>query len=351
MNVEIAAALYSWFVRAGAYVLVDGQYGSTGKGNVAAALAECFWKRVDVVVSNAGPNSGHTSYFKDMKIVLKQLPTFAVTARLLGNEKIGVFLSAGAVIDHDLLMKEIHDYRIHNVSVHPCAAVITEAEKRADQANVVNIASTGQGVGPALIRKIKRGPYGVYAPSAVSSLPFSSRIWLNDSVAFFEIPQGFSLGINSGFYPHVTSRECSVSQALSDAGIHPRFHRKTIMTVRTFPIRVGNTENSSGPGYPDQHELNWAQLGQPEEMTTVTGRVRRVFTWSDLQFKDALFALQPDAIVLTFCDYLRSDQEVDEFVRERIIKPYIQLLMRRPDAVIVSFGPRSENMRVWRQNG
>src|SRR5262245_64787370 len=100
---------------------------------------------------------------------------------------------------------------------------------------------------------------------------------------------------------------------MADAGMPPSFHRKTIMVVRTFPIRVGNTENTSGPVYNDQDEMTWAAIGVEPEMTTVTGRIRRVFTWSAEQFKNSLEVLNPDAIVLTFCDYL-DGKEVDKFV-------------------------------------
>src|SRR5690554_3156172 len=85
---------YGWFSVPGAYVSVDGQFGSTGKGVINGLLAELFPTRVDVVVSNAGPNSGHTAYLEGEKIVLKQLPTFGVVARRVAprlGESEGVF--------------------------------------------------------------------------------------------------------------------------------------------------------------------------------------------------------------------------------------------------------------------
>jgi len=55
-----------------------------------------------------------------------------------------------------------------------------------------------------------------------------------------EVSQGFSLGINSEFYPKVTSRECTVMQGLADARIAPSKLAKTYMAIRTYPIRVGD---------------------------------------------------------------------------------------------------------------
>jgi len=123
--------------------------------------------------------------------------------------------------------------------------------------------------------------------------------------ALVEIPQGYGLSLNGRFYPHCTSRDCSVMQGLSDAGIHPHLLGKTLLVLRTFPIRVGNIgEHSSGGCYSDQHETTWADLGLTPEITTVTKRVRRVFTWSQSQVSEAMSANRPDAIFLSHADYV-----------------------------------------------
>jgi adenylosuccinate synthase len=210
--------------------------------------------------------------------------------------------------------------------------------------NVRNIAGTGQGVGPALEHKLWRTPRAIYSNAPVRVIP---PYVYNNKVCFLEIPQGFSLGINSGFYPHVTSRECSVAQALADAGMPPSFHRKTIMAVRTYPIRVGDTENSSGPCYEDQEEISWESLGQKPEMTTVTGRIRRVFTWSIRQFRDALAANDPSVIFLNFVNYLQPNA-VDEFVISNVLRPYRSQLGHDPECILLGFSPRSEDIKLWR---
>lgn len=342
MNLEIRHALDRWFEEPGAYVLVDGQYGSTGKGLIAGALAECFWQRVDFVVSNAGPNSGHTSYYKNARIVLKQLPTFSVVARYssLMQDRIVTMLSAGAVINRTVLRRELLAHNILRLDVHPAAAIIEEESVDLDQINVYNIASTGQGVGPALERKLRRVPEAIYA------IQQPMEHYTRRGIYFLEIPQGHSLGINSGFYPHVTARECSASQALSDAGMPPSFHRKTIMSVRTFPVRVGNTENSSGPHYEDQEETSWEALGVEPELTTVTGRVRRIFTWSHEQYRQALLVNDPSVVFLNFVNYL-NEHDVDNFVIDNVLRPYQNVFGRNPEAILLGFGPRSSDIFVW----
>lgn len=344
MYEEIKMALSDWFKRPGAYVLVDGQYGSTGKGLVAGLLAECFKDDVICVISNQGPNSGHTSYYGDEKIVLKQLPTFSVIAHKIGGYTPATYFSAGAVIDGDILEKEKEKHKITGVIIDPNAAIVLPCDKEADKTTVDNIASTGQGVGPALIRKIMRVPDGTWGH--INFKPYIMER-LSAVCFFMEIPQGFSLGINSGFYPHTTARECSVSQALADAHLPPSLHRKTIMVCRTYPIRVGNTQGSSGPCYPDQIEISFGMLGKEPELTTVTGRVRRIFTWSDLQYADSLFTLDPNVVVLTFCDYL-NPAALQGFVKEKVYDPYLRILRRKPEAILLSFGPRSTDIEVWR---
>jgi adenylosuccinate synthase len=169
---------------------------------------------------------------------------------------------------------------------------------------------------------------------------------LHRHVNFFEVSQGFSLGINSGFYPHVTGRECTVAQALADASVSPAMFQQSILSLRTYPIRVGNTENSSGPCYLDQREIGWDELGVTPETTTVTGRIRRIFTWSDTQFRDAVVVNTPSVIFLNFCNYLRTEN-VDPFVRQNIVQPYFDMLGYAPKAVLLGFGPRTEDIRLW----
>jgi adenylosuccinate synthase len=127
--------------------------------------------------------------------------------------------------------------------------------------------------------------------------------------------QGYSLGINSGFYPYTTSRECTPAQIMVDAGVPMRWLTKIVGTMRTYPIRVANRFNKdgemigwSGPCYSDQKEITFNDLGQPVELTTVTQLPRRIFTFSRKQTEDALRAVQPDEVFLNFVNYCRDEQ-------------------------------------------
>lgn len=345
-----------WFSEDGVYVVFDGQYGSTGKGLLSSTLAAAMAHRIELVTTSAGPNSGHTFYHKGKKIVSQQLPSSTLKLAALGVRHV-CYLNAGALIRAEILLRELdllHELSkwkdLVTVLVHPHAAVIHD-DAIGDQAS--HIASTGKGVGPALQAKISRRAENVCASlqdskDAIPGAYLTRHPHPSRKRALLEIAQGWSLGINSGFYPYVTARECSVSQGLSDLGVAPSACRKSIVALRAFPIRVGNTADGwSGPCYADQKETTWDEIGVEPEITTVTKRVRRVFTWSWLQFTDMLEANEPDALFLNFCNYLKSDEEVMLFAYQCAEK-YARVLGKRPDFMLLGFGPHDEDVRLVR---
>jgi adenylosuccinate synthase len=88
--------------------------------------------------------------------------------------------------------------------------------------------------------------------------------------------QGYALGLHAGWYPFCTPSDCRVVDFLAMTGIPVGMAGLEVepwVVMRTFPIRV------AGNSGPMKGELTWEQVGQPEERTTVTQRVRRVGTW------------------------------------------------------------------------
>lgn len=333
----------------GATVLMDGQFGSTGKGLLAAVIAEASEGRIDTVTSSAGPNSGHTSYFGDEKIILTQLPTAGVHLHKLGYSGTRIQMNAGSVLTPAKLIQEVRDHAYHpSVAIHPTAAVVGDMDLEYEQKNLVGlIGSTGKGTGAAMTRKILRHSGAVAKNNvALDSLKKGTYPTRAQSV-FVEVSQGHSLGINQGFYPFCTSRDCGVQQGLADAGVHPKDYRGSFMSLRTYPIRVAG---NSGPVYPDQKELSWEGLGFEPELTTVTQKVRRIFTWSGAQFREAIEVNQPDVLFLNFCNYISEDPKSDaiaNFVHEKLFLPYCLVLGRRPSLILTGHGPRNADVRVW----
>lgn len=352
-----------------ASVLLDAQFGSTGKGLAAAYLHKHVRNAVDhdklICMTNAAPNAGHTTVMEDgRKFVTFHMPTLGV---LCPNAMI--VLNAGAIIDINTLVKEVHDLGVNpnRVWIHQNAAVITERDRVAEkvrESSQTKIGSTQKGVGAALARKVERsGAIAKNFAKALSEAGF--RIYDMDFNEFLakgyammiETPQGMGLSLNNGFYPYCTSREVSVAQSLSDAGVSPKNLHKVLATMRTFPIRVGNIVDDegvqigwSGPVYDDQMELNWSAHfpGITPERTTVTQRVRRIFTFSDMQYRQALLRLTPDYVHVGFCDYLRDAAQFASFV-DRLDK--IEADAGVYPSRVYSFGPSVSDVMTFGEVG
>lgn len=339
-----------WFNDPGAYVLVDGQYGSTGKGLMASVLAQTGAFAVTHVTSNAGPNSGHTAYIHGSKTMTQQLPISSIGIAREGGNPI-TYLNAGAVIDPDIWAREIDGYPfVKNVIIHPCAAIIRDYDQLYEKTYtpVQKVASTAKGVGSAIARKILRenniALHTILPGARVENLSWD---WSED-VVLVEVSQGFSLGLNEWrFHPFTTSRECTVMQAISDARIPPGRVRKVCATYRTYPIRVGNTEKgNSGSYYSDQEETTWEALGLEPELTSVTKRVRRVFTWSRQQFMESVAANEPNTIFINFMNYIKDEAGRFRFINA-VRSDYSRVMGRTPELVLLGYGPRPEDVLVW----
>lgn len=131
---------------------------------------------------------------------------------------------------------------------------------------------------------------------------------------------------------------------MSDAGLHPTFFREAMMVVRTYPIRVAG---NSGWVYPDQTEITWEMLGVEPEKTTVTNKIRRVFTWSDLQFIDAVLANRPTSIFVNFMNYI-PEEDWDDFLQKHVYENYLLAMGAPPKAIFIGTGPRVEDVMFWK---
>lgn len=310
-----------------ASVLIDMQYGSTGKGLFAAYLASLPYNTIDIASTNAGPNAGHTTMYKDgRKFITYHLPTFGVI-----QSDCTIFLNAGSIIDPDMLQVELAQFNIapKRLVIHPRAVVVEPEDKayeRQETSGAAKLASTQKGVGRAQARKVMREATLAADHPLLKEFvrPFNMAQSIERGArVMIEVPQGFDLSLNDGLsYPHCTSRSINVAQALSDAGIHPSKLGRTVGTQRYYPIRVGNLVGEdgkeigfSGPCYGDQRELTWEATGQKPEFTTVTKRMRRVFTWSELQYEKAIRTLRPDLVFCNFLNYCKNSNNATNWIR------------------------------------
>lgn len=309
-------------------VIVDGQYGSTGKGLFAGYLARQH--SPTVLACALSPNAGHTLILEDgTKLVHKMLP-LGITSPELET----IVLGPGSLIDLDALHAEIqHAESIGllkssaQILVHECAAVVLDRHREAESQGGTAPGSTRKGVGAAQIERIQRKPdlnnviglqpkdHPVFERIQLVQTQHLQRVYLEANRIQVEGCQGYSLSIYHGQYPYVTCRDVTTYSLLADCGMpHMRWSAVSVYGVfRTYPIRVANRPASgewSGPTYPDSAETTFEAIGQAQELTTVTQLPRRIFTFSHQQAIESCVQNKVDFIFLNFAQYCTSWDEL-----------------------------------------
>lgn len=302
-----------------ATLILDCQYGSTGKGLFAGYIASTTGP--DTIAYAPSPNAGHTLYWDGTEFIHKMLPTGFTSPRLRT-----IILGPGSLLDLDLLQKELQSlrerlYRTNHVRVlvHANAAVVMPRHRDTEANGGTAPGSTRQGVGAAQIERIRRGitstnlvhlnlSHPVFQKPGVQviSTREMQREYQDSGRLQIESCQGYSLSLYHGQYPHTTSRDVTVASILSDTGVPWGINPDVYGSFRTYPIRVASRPEDgehSGPSYPDSTEITFDEIGQRQELTTVTKLPRRIFTWSQQQAEEACAQNRVQYGFLNFAQY------------------------------------------------
>ena len=294
-------------------VLVGAQYGSEGKGHIAAYLAGEY----DLLVRVGGPNAGHRVP-GDPPYAHHHLPsgTLKSTARLL--------LGPGAVLNVKNLLEEIAECDVDHgrLSIDPQAMIIEDADIANEEGLRRRIGSTKQGVGSATSRKVMRTEDVRLAKDAPELAPFVrpsidviQGVLSENGRIMLEGTQGTGLSLHHGPYPYVTSRETTASGCIADAGIAPGLVRRVVMVARTYPIRVESPQDGTSGPLPG--EISAKTISRRSgtdlsaivetEITTTTKRRRRIgeFNWD--MIRQAADLNRPTDVALTFSDYVAAE--------------------------------------------
>lgn len=312
--------------------LVGGQYGSEGKGVIAAGLAPMF----DAAVRTGGPNAGHSFFYHQNLYKMRQVPCAWV------NGKARLFLGAGAVVDPDLLCAELGRTGA-TVTIDPQATLILPHHHEAETNENLRglIGSTTEGVGAARISKIKRNGDALLAREFDWDLhphgdrvlveevaPALEEIYETGGLIMLEGTQGSGLSLHHGRYPYTTSADTNAAQLAADAGLPPSRVEHTHLVVRTHPIRVAGNSGPTGG-----LELSWDDLRERgvvdlPERTTVTNNIRRIFTFDDEDFRRAARLNDPCGIWVTFGDYLtpaaKGIRDIDDLMELPEVRTWVQ---------------------------
>lgn len=298
-------------------IVVGGLYGSEAKGHATQRLVERRIQHGDVCnIRVGGPNAGHTGYDPDGNPwAFRQVPV-GVLVPVPEGRTLGLEIAAGSEIDLPVLLDEIDrclgagllDDKV--LYVHAEATMLEDRHKEIEAGNILigangriletedlepeglvsSIGSTGKGIGAARADRMLRGAnrllddriaMGLLRERGVKIVTGNSGDWRgrNTRRIVIEGTQGYALGLHAGFYPQCTTSDCRAVDFLSMAGVSPWDQRYCLggangvmvwVVARVFPIRVaGNSGHMSA-------ETSWAELGLPEERTTVTQKIRRV---------------------------------------------------------------------------
>jgi adenylosuccinate synthase len=327
-----------------ATLIIDLQFGSTGKGLIAGYLASR--ENPDTIVTAWAANAGHTYIDpKGTKYVHTMLANGVVS-----NGLKRLLLGPGSLINSAALQAEIDScaglLQDVQILIHPHAAVITQKHIDEEAGPMTKIGSTKKGVGAAMIDRIRRNPddnniaanalIGTGLHRLVTTIEGYNAALDAAEVVQIEGAQGYSLSLYHGMYPYCTSRDVTPAQIFADCAIPMSWWNRTevVGTMRTFPIRVANRFNESGAQvgysggcYPDQREMAWEELGLEPELTTVTRLPRRIFTLSRLQLAEAIRQCAVDSLFLNFANYARSEDELREIltmVREVVTEAEVE---------------------------
>lgn len=350
-------------------IVVGGQYGSEGKGAVVAHVAHEYGMHVRV----GSPNAGHTIYWNGEKHVMQSIPCGWI------NPDAKIVIGRGALINMRLLMQEIEHIKMYypnfldRLVIDGNAGILDERfhEEEGGTHGEMHkrIGSTGEGVGPARIARLKRDPkefklfkeiasdYGLWGCVCMNTPDLIAGANDNGVNVLIEGTQGSALSLLHSHWPYCTSVDTNAAGIIAEVGVAPSRVTDVLMVCRTYPIRV------AGNSGPMQGEITWDELNRriienggteiTPEKTTVTKKIRRIAEWDDGLFKQSCILNAPTEIALMFCDYIdpklyRTGNPEDilqsEAMNDFITKHVLDVVPASADGAVILFGTGPDTM-------
>lgn len=257
-----------------------------------------------------------------------------------------MYIASGAVLNLESFFKElkISGCPREKIGISPLTAVTQEIDVQYEKGThgfdgeelkekhdgTMAAGSTCSGVGATYARKILRSPKQLLArdiPELQDMICDVSEEILarlkNGESGLCCIAQGWQLSYGlPRFYPHTTSRNCSVAKALDDILLPVTVVGNVFINLRTNPIRIASVKyvdkttnehltwdqvqsgnhqydevrSYSGDGYPDQEEISWEaiekdygkEIEKEIKLTSLTKLPRRPFTFSKLNLDECI---------------------------------------------------------------
>lgn len=334
-------------------ILVGTQWGDEGKGK----LIDVLTRDVDMVVRfQGGNNAGHTVEIGDQRYVLHLVPSGifrpSVTC-VIGN---GLVVDPVA-LDEELRGIEAKGFSTANVQLSNRAQMIFIYHRIADSINengaTTKIGTTGRGIGPAYMDKMRRtgiraidlkfpeqlaaqfraecarynrafAAAGVpevdveaelakvlaaakrLAPLVCDTVYSINRAVKAGKKVLFEGAQGALLDIDHGTYPFVTSSNTVSGGACTGGGVPPQSVRDVWGVIKAYTTRVGE-----GPFPTELFDDTGEKLRQiGREFGATTGRPRRCGWFDAVASRYACMVNGVNKLAVTKLDCLDDLDEI-----------------------------------------
>lgn len=405
-------------------IALDGGAGSSGKGKLGSFLCE-YADNWQFACNTFMPQAGHWVKLGDgRKYLYKTLNSCAY----LTDKYEKLYIAPGATIELNTFFRELWENNVppDKIGISPLTSILRDIDKGYERGTcdlngtVIDQVETGgplaatgstrSGCGANRARRALRDKKALYAYQVqelkdfLCDVPKEIMERLDQGQAgLLEIAQGFQLSyLLPAFFPHTTSRNCTVAAGLDDLMVAPHYAGNAVLNFRTFPIRINSNiyldkvtgkslvwsdvltrldaetdtqdkeklksagidliEGDSGPGYSDQHELTWeevtVQSGSTDpilELTTVTQLPRRVFTFSRQNFEDAVRHNRTSGkifISVNFANYVDSKligrqesvHELTQSVLGKKMYDWIQKNLQDHETTFIGTGEKTDDM-------
>lgn len=308
-------------------ILIGGQFGDEGKGQVCVHLA--IKNRYSFYCRVGGSQAEHRSCLPNTMDPAKKFFTSRIipTGAWVSPEADWV-LGAGHILRESTIKSEIlslysfwgSDTVKRRLKVDPNATVITE-RAIANAESGAHRGTTHQGNGYAAAQKVLRNGDVLLAKDCDTFKPYIAdtvdlmNTWMDNGYnGFLEGTQGVMLSLNHGYYPFCTSKDVTPAAIMAEAGLTFDRVRDIWSVFRTFPMRVpGNSGPSLGK------ELSWDEvesligytLDKKLKKQTETldlddspEHFERIFQWDWNEFKRSILLTHPTRLALTFLDWI-----------------------------------------------
>ena len=323
-------------------VIVDLQFGDTGKGKVAHSLTRSG--DYDVVLRyNGGSNAGHTVYHKGKKVVTHQVPVGV----LHGLPSI---IGPGCVVNVQKLREEVQmlndaGFDTKNLLKVDRRAHVVKHEHIEEDSGDEKIGTTKQGIGPTYRDKYGRtgtriGDYQSMLGNDLFTIIDIYDAWFVNRHAhriLCEGAQGFHLDIDWGEYPYVTSSHCTVGSVCLN-GIPPHKIRKIVGVMKAYETYVGNRDTYTNENDPTfqaiqrignefgattgrSRKVNWLNISHVIQAINVNGVTDLIINKADVLKEVDSFAVRYNDNIVKFETYEEFKEYVDMVLGDHVTSP------------------------------